>query len=82
MEEFGIKLHSGSGGSRLELECPHQNGLVYSIPGEASWVCTEELRTAHALAGFFGDLIKLQDPKISQLFNHWGLYYRARPLNR
>ena len=80
MENFGIKLNCSTDSSRLELQCPHQNALIYSIPGEASWVCSEELRTAHALAGFLGDLINLQDPRISNLLNVWGLYYRIRPL--
>ena len=80
MEKFGIKVICSTDSSRLDLQCPHQNALVYSIPAEASWVCSEELRTAHALAGFLGDLINLQDPMISNLLNVWGLYYRSRPL--
>ena len=81
MENFGIKLNCTSNSARLELECPHQNALIYSIPSEGSWVCTEELRASHALAGFLGDIVNLQDSRISQLLNHWGLFYRARPIN-
>ena len=62
MSELGIIVKSGQEGSRIELQCPHQNGLLYAVPGEASWVCSAELLPAHAMAGFLRELVKLSDP--------------------
>ena len=76
----GINVKSGENGSRIEIECPHQNGLLYAVKAEASWVCTDELVHAHAMAGFLGDLVAMGDPKVADLMQVWGLYYRKRPL--
>ena len=80
MAEFGINVKRGSEGARVALECPHQNGLLYAVPAEASWVCSQDLLPAHALAGFLGDLVKLGDSRISDLMQRWGLYFRQGPL--
>jgi hypothetical protein len=56
MSQPGITLSQGAEGSRLEIECPHQSGVLYTVPGEASWVCSKELLHAHALAGFMREL--------------------------
>ena len=80
MEEFGLTIKDDTGGKRIELQCEHQNGLLYVVPSEASWVCTEELMHAHALAGFFRQISELDDPRIKELMQRWGLYYRPRPL--
>lgn len=80
MAEFGLTVKQGSGGKRLEMQCTHQNGLLYVIPGDSSWVCSEELMHAHALAGFFGELMDLNDDRVHRLMQKWGLYYRSRPL--
>ena len=80
MAEFGLTVKQGSGGKRLEMECSHQNGLLYVIPGDGSWVCSEEFMHAHALAGFFKELMDLNDDRLHELMQRWGLYYRSRPL--
>ena len=80
MAEFGLTVKQGSGGKRLEMQCTHQNGLLYVIPGDKSWVCSEELMHAHALAGFFTELVDLNDDRLQELMQRWGLYYRSRPL--
>ncbi len=80
MEQFGLTIKQDTGGKRIELQCEHQNGLLYIVPGEASWVCSEELMHAHALAGFFMQMSELDDPRIKELMQRWGLYYRERPL--
>ena len=80
MPELGIIVKAGEEGSRIELQCPHQNGLLYAVPGEASWVCSAELLPAHAMAGFLRELVKLSDPRVQGLMQRWGLYYRARPV--
>lgn len=80
MSEAGITIKVGQEGSRIEFQCPHQNGLLYVVPAEASWVCTAELMPAHAMAGFLRELVKLSDPRVQGLMQRWGLYYRARPV--
>jgi hypothetical protein len=50
---YGLNRHPSVGGDRLEMRCPHQNGLLYMVPAERSWVCSDEHRYAHVLAGFF-----------------------------
>ena len=54
----GIEIRVGEGGNRVEIQCQHQNGLIYLVPAEASWVCSDDLRSGHALAGFFKELVK------------------------
>ncbi|MFW6195216.1 MAG: hypothetical protein ACOC5M_01680 [Chloroflexota bacterium] len=76
----GLQLRQGDGSARLEMQCPHQNGLLYIVPADLSWVCDDELRAAHALAGFLKELSALDEPAIRELMNRWGLYYRSRPL--
>jgi hypothetical protein len=63
------------------MRCPHQNGLLYMVPAERSWVCSDEHRHAHVLAGFFKELSGLDDPRVRAAMNRWGLYYRERPLD-
>ena len=80
MGEFGLNVKHDTGGKRIEIECKHQNGLIYVVPSESSWVCTDELLHVHALAGFFRQLTELDDSHVKELMQKWGLYYRARPL--
>ena len=80
MTEFGLKVKHGTEGKRIEVECKHQNGLLYVVPSETSWVCTEDLMHVHALAGFFKQLMELNDPRVKEIMQHWGIYFRTRPL--
>ena len=80
MAEFGLTVKHDSGGKRIEVQCKHQNGLIYVVPSEASWVCTEELLHAHALAGFFRQLMALENPQVEAIMQRWGLYFRERAL--
>ena len=80
MAEFGLTVKHDSGGKRVEIQCAHQNGLLYVVPGEASWVCSEELLHAHAIAGFFKQLAELDNPQVKDIMQRWGLYFRERPL--
>ena len=77
---FGITVKHDSGSTRIEIQCKHQNGLVYVVPGESSWVCTEELMHAHAIAGFLRDLTVSGNFEALRLMQKWGLYYRERSL--
>ena len=49
LTDGGFALKSGPGSASLAMECPHQNGLLYVVPGDRSWVCEDEVRPAHAL---------------------------------
>lgn len=80
MAEHGLIVKQDSGGQRVEMQCEHQNGLLYVVPGESSWVCSDELRHAHALAGFFRELMELEDDRVQGLMQKWGLYYRPRSI--
>ena len=80
MAESGVTVSLGSGGTRIELECPHQSGVIYTVPAEMSWVCTPEMMHVHALAGFLRELVKLESPAVEALMQRWGVYYRERPV--
>ncbi len=80
MTQPGLTVKHDTGGKRIELGCEHHSGLLYVVPAEASWVCSEDLLHAHALAGFFRQLGELEDSRVSELMQKWGLYYRPRAL--
>ena len=77
----GVIVKTGEDMARVQVTCPHQSGLIYAVPGDRSWVCTDELRPAHAMAGFFRELVALKDPRVESLMQEWGLYYRSLPLD-
>ena len=78
---YGVTIKESIGDTRIEIQCAHQNGLIYVVPAEGSWVCQPEHMHAHALAGFFRDLLDTTDPRVAQLMQRWGLYYRPRPVD-
>ena len=80
MSEFGLTVRHDVGGKGVELECQHHNGLLYVVPGDASWVCSDDLLHVHAIAGFMKQLVRLDDPKVNELMRRWGLSFRERPL--
>ena len=80
MESNGLEIKQGEGLSRVQLGCSHQKGLLYVVPAERSWVCSQQMMPAHALAGFLGELTELQQPAVQQLMNRWGISYRRLPL--
>ena len=80
MSEMGLIVKHDAGSTRIGVQCKHQNGLLYVVPSEATWVCTEDLLHAHSLAGFFKQLCGLNDPKVKELMQRWGIYFRDRPL--
>ena len=49
----GLNVKVGQNITRMQISCEHQSGLLYMVPGEKSWVCSQELMPAHALAGFW-----------------------------
>lgn len=65
----------------LTAGCPHQHGRLYVVEGaELNWVCSAQQRPAHSLAGFLRRLVELDDPRIRELMQQWGIYYRELPL--
>ena len=81
MTEHGLEITAGQGMTRVQMSCMHQSGLLYVVPGEKSWVCSREHMPAHALAGFMAGLMDLDDSRIRDLMQQWGIYYRSLPLN-
>ena len=80
MTEYSLPMQSGKDLTRIPVTCPHQSGLIYVVPSERSWVCTPEEIPKHALAGFFRELVALQDNRVEELMQDWGIYYRQLPL--
>jgi hypothetical protein len=81
MAEFGLMITTDEDMTRIQATCPHQSGLIYVIPADRSWVCSKEQLASHALAGFFKDLTSLADPKIHELMQSWGIYFRQLPID-
>ena len=81
MAETGLTIKPSDGMTRIQATCEHQSGLIYMVPGERSWVCSNELLPAHALAGFFRELTALEDSHVRELMRQWGIYYRQLPLD-
>ncbi len=80
MAEYGLTVTPGEGMTRIQVTCEHQSGLIYVVPAQRSWVCTGELIPAHALAGFFRELVALKHSPVQALMQQWGIYYRQLPL--
>ena len=80
MTENGLTVNQGADMTRIQVTCEHQSGLIYVVPAERSWVCDPEKIPAHALAGFFRELVALNHPGVRGLMGQWGIYYRQLPL--
>ena len=81
MTDYGLSIRPGQGITRVQISCMHHRGLLYVVPAEKSWVCSQEYMPAHALAGFLKDLVDLQDPRIKEAMQRWGIYFRQLPLD-
>ena len=75
----GLQITPGDEMTRIQAACEHHQGLIYVVPAERSWVCNSKTLPAHALAGFFRELVGLQQPEVSNLMRQWGIYYRQLP---
>ena len=80
MNDNGLSINIGEDMSRIQVTCPHQSGLIYVVPAEHSLVCSPEDMPRHALAGFFRELVKLNERQVDELMQSWGIYYRQLPL--
>ena len=81
MSGHGLSVKGDTGSRRIALECEHQSGMLYVVPAESNWVCSDDMLHVHALAGFFRQLGELEDPTIDEVMQRWGLYYRARDVD-
>ena len=77
----GLNVVTGEGNTRVLLGCTHQRGLIYLVPAEKSWVCSEEMLPGHALAGFLGELTAQGDTQVEEMMQRWGIYFRQMPLD-
>ena len=77
MSTYGITIKNASQGKRINLTCEHNGGIIYIVPSESSWVCSEENIGAHAISGFFEDLTSIENTQVTALMQKWGLYYRT-----
>ena len=82
MPELNLPMQLGNDMCRIPVTCSHQSGLIYIVPGEHSWVCSPEEMPRHALAGFFRELVKLNNLQVEELMQGWGIYYRQLPLQK
>ena len=80
MTDSGLIITQSDDMTRIQVSCEHQSGLIYFVPAERSWVCASERLPSHALAGFFRELVALQQPAVRVLMQQWGIYYRELPL--
>ncbi len=80
MVNNGVTIKPGPDMTRIQVTCSHQSGLLYVVPAERSWVCDPAQVPAHALAGFFRELVNLKDDRVAALMQDWGIYYRQLPL--
>ena len=80
MCELGLTVKGETGSRRVEMECEHQNGLVYAVRAESNWVCSDDLLHVHSLAGFFNELTDMEEERVEEIMQRWGIYYRTRPL--
>ena len=76
-----LSVKGDTGSKWIALECEHQSGVLYVVPAESSWVCSDDLLPVHALAGFFRQLKELEDLAVDEAMQSWGLYYRAREID-
>jgi hypothetical protein len=80
MNAPGLDIKGASGSKRVVVGCEHQRGMLYVVRSERSWVCSDELLPAHALAGFFKQLAASDEPAVKEAMRQWGLYFRELPL--
>ena len=79
MADSGLIITPSDEMTRIQVSCEHHSGLIYIVPAERSWVCASERLPSHALAGFFRELVALQQPAVRELMQQWGIYYRELP---
>ena len=77
---YGTQIIAKEDMTRFDFACAHQSGVLYIIPAESSWVCEGKDINAHALAGFFRQISRLEDSRIQGIMQRWGLYYRPRAI--
>ena len=80
VSDYGLIAKTGEGMSRVQMSCMHQSGLLYVVPSEKSWVCSQDLMPAHALAGCLREIVALEDTRVKEIMQRWGVYFRQLPI--
>ena len=80
MADYGLIAKTSEGMSRVQMSCMHQSGLLYVVPSEKSWVCSQNLMPAHALAGCLREIVALEDVRVKEIMQRWGVYFRQLPI--
>ena len=81
MSHYGMTITPAQDMTRIQVTCEHQSGLIYVVPAERSWVCDPERIPAHALAGFFRELVALNHPQVREIMAQWGIFFRQLPID-
>lgn len=81
MSDYGMTITPAQDMTRIQVTCEHQSGLIYVVPAERSWVCDPERIPAHALAGFFRELVGLNHPQVREIMAQWGIFFRQLPID-
>ena len=82
-QNFSIQsdIYVGENGTRIKLQCDHHDSTMYVVSSESNWVCQKDSVHTHSIAGFFKDIIKLEDKNIEHLMQKWGIYYRSESIS-
>jgi len=73
----GLTIKNQEDLTSIEASSSNQHGLIYITHGAPkNWVAKPEEMISHTLAGFFKALNLIDDPRIKDLFNDYGLVYR------
>jgi|TARA_B110000263_G_C15277924_1_gene496762 hypothetical protein len=73
----GLTIKNQKDLTSIEASSSNQHGLIYITHGAPkNWVAKPDEMVSHTLAGFFKALTEIEDPKIQDLLNAYGLVYR------
>ena len=73
----GLTIKNQEDLTSIEASSSNQHGLIYITHGAPkNWVAKPEEMISHTLAGFFKALNLIDDSRIKDLFNDYGLVYR------
>ena len=73
----GLTIKNQEDLTSIEASSSNQHGLIYITHGAPkNWVAKPEEMISHTLAGVFKALNLIDDSRIKDLFNDYGLVYR------
>jgi len=77
-DENGLLVKGSANLKRMELSCDHHQGTFYFTQSDSNWVCSNKQVVAHSLNGFFKDLNEMEDQRVKELLQKWGIYHRIK----